>query len=88
MLEALVTSSEVNQQLLHNSIIFKPQEVTMWKLIWTCTLCCLSCIFAIGQLDITAGMYVLCMNICFSWECDERMMAIIRLCVYLCFRGG
>ncbi|KAK7169159.1 hypothetical protein R3I93_005222 [Phoxinus phoxinus] len=26
----------------------------MWKLIWTCTLCCLSCIFAIGQMDITA----------------------------------
>nr|XP_017213312.1 interphotoreceptor matrix proteoglycan 2 isoform X2 [Danio rerio] len=26
----------------------------MWKLIWTCTLCCLCCIFAIGQLDITA----------------------------------
>ncbi|KAI2660693.1 Interphotoreceptor matrix proteoglycan 2 [Labeo rohita] len=25
----------------------------MWKLIWTCILCCLSCIFAIVQLDIT-----------------------------------
>ncbi|KAL1267779.1 hypothetical protein QQF64_033142 [Cirrhinus molitorella] len=27
----------------------------MWKLIWTFILCCLGCIFAIGQLDITAG---------------------------------
>ncbi|XP_050975136.1 interphotoreceptor matrix proteoglycan 2 isoform X2 [Labeo rohita] len=27
----------------------------MWKLIWTCILCCLSCIFAIVQLDITNG---------------------------------
>ncbi|XP_016298507.1 interphotoreceptor matrix proteoglycan 2-like isoform X2 [Sinocyclocheilus anshuiensis] len=27
----------------------------MWKLIWTGILCCLGCIFAIGQLDISAG---------------------------------
>uniref|UniRef100_A0A8C1C3T0 Interphotoreceptor matrix proteoglycan 2 n=1 Tax=Cyprinus carpio carpio TaxID=630221 RepID=A0A8C1C3T0_CYPCA len=27
----------------------------MWKLIWTCILCWLGCIFAISQLDISAG---------------------------------
>ncbi|ROI57073.1 Interphotoreceptor matrix proteoglycan 2 [Anabarilius grahami] len=26
----------------------------MWKFIWTCTLWCLGCVFAVGQLDITA----------------------------------
>lgn len=79
VLEALVTLYEVKQQLLHNSLILKPQEVTMWKLIWTCTLW-LGCIFAVGQLDTTAGMY-LCVYI--RSECDERMMVIIRLCVFM-----
>ncbi|XP_052462151.1 interphotoreceptor matrix proteoglycan 2 isoform X1 [Carassius gibelio] len=27
----------------------------MWKLTWTSVLCCLGCIFAVGQLDISAG---------------------------------
>lgn len=52
----------------------------MWKFIWTCTLWCLGCVFAVGQLDITAGMY-LC--VCNRSECDESMMVRIRLCIYV-----
>ncbi|XP_073702160.1 interphotoreceptor matrix proteoglycan 2 isoform X2 [Garra rufa] len=45
----------------------------MWKLIWTFILCCLGCIFAIGQLDITAGQVDQIPMLGNPYKCSQRL---------------
>lgn len=58
----------------------------MWKLIWTGILCCLGCIFAINQLDISAGMYIcVCLYVLGGSVMDDGYHKSF-VCVFL-FRG-